>query len=92
MYVLYFELLLTGASENIHSLMFSLDDPEKYAGAPISLQLVGRRYEDEKVRYVLQVPYRRRIGHVLTTSNTSKVIGALEFIKDKIGLPFATFV
>ena len=26
-----------------------LDDPEKYQGAPISLQLVGRRYEDEKV-------------------------------------------
>ena len=24
--------------------------PEKYKGAPISLQLVGRRYEDEKVR------------------------------------------
>lgn len=27
-----------------------LDEPEKYQGAPISLQLVGRRYEDEKVR------------------------------------------
>lgn len=25
--------------------------PEKYKGAPVSLQLVGRRYEDEKVRY-----------------------------------------
>ena len=25
------------------------DDPEKYRGAPVSLQLVGRRYEDEKV-------------------------------------------
>ena len=23
--------------------------PEKYQGAPVSLQLVGRRYEDEKV-------------------------------------------
>ena len=30
---------------------YFLDDPEKYAGAPISLQLVGRRYEDEKVHY-----------------------------------------
>ncbi|MCJ1375386.1 hypothetical protein MMC20_006621 [Loxospora ochrophaea] len=28
------------------------DDPEKYKGAPISLQLVGRRYEDEKVRLI----------------------------------------
>ena len=26
--------------------------PEKYKGAPVSLQLVGRRYEDEKVRRV----------------------------------------
>ena len=34
-------------SEN--SYLRSLDDPEKYAGAPVSLQLVGRRYEDEKV-------------------------------------------
>ena len=25
-------------------------EPEKYRGAPVSLQLVGRRYEDEKVR------------------------------------------
>ena len=24
--------------------------PEKYKGAPVSLQLIGRRYEDEKVR------------------------------------------
>ena len=27
----------------------SADDPEKYANAPISVQLVGKRYEDEKV-------------------------------------------
>ena len=26
--------------------------PEKYQGAPVSLQLVGRRYEDEKVRHL----------------------------------------
>ncbi len=25
------------------------DDPKTYVDAPISLQLVGRRYEDEKV-------------------------------------------
>lgn len=42
--------------------------PEKYQGAPVSLQLVGRRYEDEKV------------------------VEALEFITQQIGLPFAHFV
>lgn len=42
--------------------------PEKYRGAPVSLQLVGRRYDDEKV------------------------VEALEFMKDSIGLPFAHFV
>lgn len=41
-----------------------LDDPEIYRGAPISLQLVGRRYEDEKV------------------------VEALEYITEKIKLPF----
>lgn len=30
------------------------DDPSKYADAPISLQLVGRRYEDEKVIEALE--------------------------------------
>lgn len=28
--------------------------PEKYTGAPVSLQLVGRRYEDEKVVEALE--------------------------------------
>ena len=45
-----------------------VDDPEKYANAPISLQFVGRRYEDEKV------------------------IEAMEYIKEKIGLPFVEYV
>lgn len=45
-----------------------LSGPEKFKGAPISLQLVGRRYEDEKV------------------------VEALDFIKEQIGLPFAQFV
>jgi hypothetical protein len=27
-----------------------IDEPEMYRDAPICLQLVGRRYEDEKVR------------------------------------------
>lgn len=31
------------------------DDPEKYIDAPISLQLVGRRYEDEKVLEALEL-------------------------------------
>jgi amidase len=31
------------------------DDPERYVDAPISLQLVGRRYEDEKVIEALEM-------------------------------------
>ena len=31
-----------------------LDDPETFAGLPISLQLVGRRFEDEKVVAILE--------------------------------------
>jgi len=31
------------------------DEPEKYRDAPISLQLVGRRYEDEKVIQALEL-------------------------------------
>lgn len=46
----------------------SADEPEKYANAPVSIQLVGRRYEDEKV------------------------IEAMEYIKEKVGLPFVDFV
>jgi amidase len=34
-------------------LTFS-DDPEKYRDAPVSLQLVGRRYDDEKVIQALE--------------------------------------
>ncbi|OCK79572.1 putative glutamyl-tRNA amidotransferase subunit A [Lepidopterella palustris CBS 459.81] len=47
---------------------YELYEPTKYVNAPVSLQLVGRRYEDEKV------------------------VEALEYIKEKIGLPFAKFV
>jgi len=32
-----------------------LYDPERYVDAPISLQLVGRRYEDEKVIEALEM-------------------------------------
>lgn len=31
------------------------DDPEAYVDAPISLQLVGRRFEDEKVIQALEM-------------------------------------
>lgn len=32
-----------------------LDEPSKYVDAPISLQLVGRRYEEEKLIEALEV-------------------------------------
>lgn len=44
------------------------DKPEKYVNAPVSIQLVGRRYEDEKV------------------------IEAMEYIKEKLELPWAEYV
>lgn len=31
------------------------DDPESYRDAPLSLQIVGRRYEDEKVFEALKI-------------------------------------
>lgn len=31
------------------------DSPEKFAGAPICLQVVGKRYEDEKVLMATRV-------------------------------------
>lgn len=31
-----------------------VDDPEAFDGLPVSLQLVGRRFEDEKVLAVLE--------------------------------------
>lgn len=59
-------LPMNGKDDYNHRLWLS--GPEKYRGAPISLQLVGRRYEDEKV------------------------LEAMTFIQDKIGLPFANFM
>ncbi|KAH7126995.1 amidase signature domain-containing protein [Dendryphion nanum] len=47
---------------------YELYSPDTYTNAPVSLQLVGKRYEDEKV------------------------IEALEYIQEKIGLPFVDFV
>ena len=37
------------------ALRSSLDDAEKFAGAPVSLQLVARRYEDEKLLGILEM-------------------------------------
>jgi Asp-tRNA(Asn)/Glu-tRNA(Gln) amidotransferase A subunit family amidase len=31
------------------------DDPEAYAGAPVGLQLIGRRFEEEKVLDMLKL-------------------------------------
>lgn len=44
------------------------DAPQSYTNAPISLQLVSKRYNDEKV------------------------IEALEYIQEEIGLPFVDFI
>lgn len=46
----------------------TLDDAVKYANAPVSIQLVGRRYEDEKV------------------------VEAMEYLQEKLGLPWAEYV
>lgn len=37
-----------------------IDDPEEFHGLPISLQLVGRRFEDEKVLAILEYIETRR--------------------------------
>jgi len=37
------------------------DDPEAFDGLPISLQLVGRRFEDEKIVSILEY-IKREIG------------------------------
>ncbi|KAF3938873.1 Acetamidase [Dactylella cylindrospora] len=41
--------------ENAKLCRSCLGDPEAYKGAPISLQLVGRRFDDEKVLEVLNI-------------------------------------
>ena len=48
-------------------VLTGIDDPEVFDGLPVSLQLVGRRFEDEKV------------------------VAALEYIKNAVGLPFEPF-
>ena len=37
------------------NVLTDIDDAETYREAPLSLQLVGRRYEDEKVLEAMQV-------------------------------------
>ena len=35
--------------------VLTIDDPEKYEGGPVGLQIIGRRYEEEKVLDILEV-------------------------------------
>lgn len=61
------------------------DKPEKYRGAPVSLQLIGRRYEDEKVS--------EHDSYVRATADRMlQVVEAMDYIKNSIGLPFVNFV
>ncbi|KAL8907735.1 MAG: hypothetical protein Q9207_001218 [Kuettlingeria erythrocarpa] len=62
-----------------------LYEPEKYRDAPISLQLIGRRYEDEKVS-----EHDSRVR--ATADRMLQVVEAMDFIKNNIGLPFVNFV
>jgi hypothetical protein len=32
-----------------------VDEPEKYEGGPVGLQVIGRRYEEEKVLDILEI-------------------------------------
>jgi amidase len=32
-----------------------IDDPEKYEGGPVGLQVVGQRFEEEKVLDILEI-------------------------------------
>jgi Asp-tRNA(Asn)/Glu-tRNA(Gln) amidotransferase A subunit family amidase len=32
-----------------------VDEPEKYEGGPVGLQVIGRRYEEEKVLDILEM-------------------------------------
>ena len=32
-----------------------VDEPEKYEGGPVGLQIIGRRYEEEKVLDILEI-------------------------------------
>jgi hypothetical protein len=38
-----------------HHFSFETDDPETYDGAPVGIQLVGRRLEEEKMLSLAQV-------------------------------------
>jgi amidase len=33
----------------------TVDDPEKYDGAPVGLQVLGRRFEEEKTLELLEI-------------------------------------
>jgi amidase len=37
------------------TLLTGTDDPEKYEGGPVGLQIIGRRFEEEKVLDMVEV-------------------------------------
>ena len=45
------------------TLKLIIDDPEKYEGGPVGLQVIGRRFEEEKVLEILEV-IQRAIGAI----------------------------
>jgi Asp-tRNA(Asn)/Glu-tRNA(Gln) amidotransferase A subunit family amidase len=36
-------------------IRLTTDDPGKYAGGPVGLQVIGRRFEEEKVLDILEI-------------------------------------
>jgi Asp-tRNA(Asn)/Glu-tRNA(Gln) amidotransferase A subunit family amidase len=36
-------------------IRLTLDDPEKYEGGPVGLQVIGRRFEEEKILEILEI-------------------------------------
>ncbi|KAI9656081.1 MAG: hypothetical protein M1821_005142 [Bathelium mastoideum] len=63
---------------------FHPDNPHKFENAPISLQLVGRRYEDEKVNSFLASN-----GSVVDLQ--FQLLDTLAFIKASVKLPFCDY-
>jgi len=50
---------------NVFSLQLKLtiDDPENYKGGPVGLQLIGRRFEEEKILDMVEI-IAQAIGNV----------------------------
>jgi len=54
---------MTDVRKAILHLKLTVDDPEKYDGGPVGLQVIGRRFEEEKLLDVLEV-IQRTLGPV----------------------------